>query len=105
MTLHVMTFNIRQFSTFARDNRWDDRKDHVFDVISSRGPHVLAAQEVHKQQLEALLDRFPTFGVIAQRRYGGVIGMYAPIFFDAERIEAAERGDFWLAADPDGGRR
>ncbi len=105
MTLRVMTFNIRQFRALDGDNRWSRRRDLVFDVIARHRPDVLGAQEVHARQLQEFLDRLGSFGAIAHRRYGGIIGAYAPIFFDADRVEPAQSGDFWLAAEPDGRKR
>jgi endonuclease/exonuclease/phosphatase family metal-dependent hydrolase len=79
----------------------------VFDVIRSHSPLVLGLQEVDPFQLDELTDAFPTFGVIAHNRYGGITrigGAYAPILFDDTRLEAGQSGDFWLAPDPEGRR-
>ena len=100
--LDVMTFNIRQGRALDGPNRWYKRRDLVFDVIRRHRPHVLGLQEVHPLQLSELHAEFPTYGAIAHRRYGGLVGAYAPIFFDTDRLEAGPSGDFWLAPDPDG---
>jgi endonuclease/exonuclease/phosphatase family metal-dependent hydrolase len=102
--LKVMTFNIRHGRALDGKNRWYRRRDMVFDVIRSRRPHVLGLQEVDPFQLDELLDTFGDYGVISHHRYGGIIGAYAPILFDADRLEAGQSGDFWLAPDPDGRR-
>ena len=102
--LNVMTFNIRHGRALDGRNRWYKRRQLVFDTIRSRSPHVLGLQEVDPHQMDEMRDTFPTFGVIAHRRYGGVFGAWAPILFDCERLEAGPSGDFWLSPDPDGGR-
>jgi endonuclease/exonuclease/phosphatase family metal-dependent hydrolase len=105
--LNVMTFNIRHGRALDGANRWYRRRKLVFDTIRSHQPHVLGLQEVDPFQLDELAAAFPTFGVIAHRRYGGLTrvgGAYAPILFDSERLEAGQSGDFWLAPDPEGRR-
>lgn len=102
--LNVMTFNIRHGRALDGRNRWYKRRELVFDTIRSRAPHVLGLQEVDPHQMDELRDAFPTFGVIAHRRYGGIFGAYAPLLFDNVRLEAGQSGDFWLAPDPDGER-
>lgn len=103
--LNVMTFNIRHGRALDGRNRWYKRRDLVFDTIRSRSPHVLGLQEVDPHQMDELRDAFPTFGVIAHRRYGGIFGAYAPLLFDNERLEPGTSGDFWLSPDPDGERK
>jgi endonuclease/exonuclease/phosphatase family metal-dependent hydrolase len=103
--LNVMTFNIRHGRALDGRNRWYKRRGLVFDTIRSHQPHVLGLQEVDQHQLDELRDTFPTFGVIAHRRYGGILGAYAPLLFDAQRLEAGQSGDFWLSPDPDGERK
>ncbi|MEX2537770.1 MAG: endonuclease/exonuclease/phosphatase family protein [Actinomycetota bacterium] len=103
-SLKVMTFNIRHGRAFDGPNRWYLRRDLVFEVIKASSVHVLALQEAHHFQLEELLAEFPVVGLIAGRRYGGPRGTHAAILFDAERFEACQSGDFWLAPDPDGSR-
>lgn len=99
--LRVMTFNVRHGRAPDRANRWYERREAVFEVISGFAPHVLGAQEVDPFQLDEIADRFPSIGVIGDRRYGGRAGAYAPIFFDTHRLQAAQSGDFFLAPDPD----
>ena len=103
--LNVMTFNIRHGRALDGANRWYRRRGMVFDVIRRHRPHVLGLQEVDPFQLDELADAFPTYGVIAHRRYGGIVGAYAPVLFDGSRFETEESGDFWLAREPEGERQ
>lgn len=100
-----MSFNIRLGRILDGQNRWYRRRELVFGVISDFAPHVLALQEVSTFQLTELLEEFPSFAAIADKRYGGRwSGTYGPILFDAKRLEPAQSGDFWLAPNPDGHR-
>ncbi len=103
--LRVMTFKIRQGRAIDGANRWYKRRDLVFDVFRQARPHVVGAQEVHQMQLEEILQAMSGYVAIAQRRYGGLVGAYAPIFFESDRLEPAQSGDFWLAPEPDGRRK
>ncbi len=101
-----MSFNIRL--GLARDgrNRWYRRRELTFDVIRHARCHLMGLQEAFPFQLDELLEKFPTFGAIADKTYGGrQTGTYGPILFDTERLEAAQSGDFWLAPEPEGDRK
>lgn len=103
--LRVMTFNIRL--AIGRDgaNRWYRRRDLVFGVLREHRPHLAGLQEALTQQLDEILGALPGYGAVADRRYAGrQRGTYAPILFDAQRLEPQQSGEFWLAPDPDGGR-
>ena len=102
--LNVMTFNIRHGRALDGKYRWSRRRELVFDVIRRYEPHLLGLQEVDPFQLDELTETFPTYGVIAHRRYGGIVGAYAPVLFDTARLETEESGDFWLSPEPDGER-
>jgi len=103
--LRVMSFNIRQGRALDGHNRWYKRRDLVFEVIRRYRPHVLGLQEAHHLQLAEVLSALDAYGSVAERRYGGRFGAFAPILFDRGRLEAGRGGDFWLAPDPDGHRR
>lgn len=103
--LRIMSFNIRLGLLWDGTNRWYKRRDLVFDVIRRFAPHVVGIQEAFPYQLDELLSTFPSFGAIADRRYGGrLTGTHAPLLFDRDRLEPAQSGDFWLSEEPDGGR-
>ena len=103
--LRVMSFNIRLGRAMDGRNRWYRRRNLVFDVLRRFSPHVMGLQEVSPFQLDELLEEFPAYGAIADKRYGGRwTGTYGPILFDTERLEASQSGDFWLSPEPDGGR-
>jgi endonuclease/exonuclease/phosphatase family metal-dependent hydrolase len=100
-----MTFNIRVAHALDRQNRWYRRRELVIDVIRTYQPQILSLQEVVPLQLDELLTAFPGLGAIADRRYAGRMGTYAPILFDRGMFEPVQSGDFWLAEDPDGSRK
>jgi endonuclease/exonuclease/phosphatase family metal-dependent hydrolase len=101
----VLSFNIRLGLAQDKENRWYKRRDLVVEVMHDSGAQVFGLQEVSPFQLEELSRAFPDYGVVSDRHYGGRrTGTFAPIFFDAERLEAVQSGDFWLSADPDGHR-
>lgn len=103
--LRVMSFNIRLGRAMDGQNRWYRRRELVFELIRRSGADLMGLQEVSPFQLDELLREFPDFGAIADRRYGGRwTGTYAPIVFDARRLQPVQSGDFWLSGSPDGRR-
>lgn len=98
-----MTFNVR-FDTVldaAAGNRWTDRFDSVLETIRKVGPDVVGFQEALKSQLTDLTMKLPGYRGVGKPRDVGDTAEYVPLFFDAERFELDDHGDFWLSPTPE----
>lgn len=101
--IRFMTFNIR-FDTVqdaAAGNRWADRVDAVVETLRRERPHVIGFQEAQKSQLADLTAALSEHSGVGKPRDVGDTAEYVPVFFDAERFEMEEYGDFWLSETPE----
>lgn len=101
--IRFMTFNIR-FDTVmdeALGNRWRDRLASVVETVRRSAPDVVGFQEALRSQLADLTAAFPGYHGVGKPREIGETGEYVPVFYDKERFDLDEYGDFWLSPTPD----
>ena len=96
MRIRAMTFNIR-FDTpqdEAAGNRWADRVKSVIETVRRCAPDVVGFQEALRSQLSDLTAALPEYRAVGKPREAGDVGEYVPLFFDRERFDALDFGDF-----------
>ena len=101
--IRFMTFNVR-FDTIldeAAGNRWSDRRESVLETLARERPDIVGFQEALRSQLEDLTTSLPDYRGIGKPRDVGDTAEYVPLFFDKERFELEDYGDFWLSPTPE----
>ncbi|PXA03460.1 endonuclease [Coraliomargarita sinensis] len=101
LDLEVMSFNIRNGRAKDGENRWENRKGFVRDVIRAESPDVVAIQEAYHFQLEYLLAELEQYAVAGTGRDGGTKGEYSCILYLKDRFELMETNTFWLSETPE----
>jgi len=102
MELTVMSFNIRYGTANDGENRWENRRQMVCDVIAEHRPDVLGLQEALKFQIDEILARVPGYVLIGVGREDGAQkGEYSCILYRGDRFDVKESGTFWLSDTPD----
>ncbi len=100
--LTVTTFNVRYGTADDGENRWERRRDLVFDVLRAQEADVVGLQEVLRFQLDEILAALPEYGAIgAGREDGRAAGEYAAILFRLDRFDVDTGGTFWLSPTPE----
>ena len=100
--IRFMTFNIR-FDTVLDEpggNRWRDRKESVIETVLRYRPGVVGFQEALESQLSDLTAGLVGYRGIGKPREIGETGEYVPLFYDTQRFELEDFGDFWLSPTP-----
>lgn len=98
----VMTFNIRYANPDDGPNFWDNRRESVVKMIQAEKPDVMGIQEGLVQQvgyLDSALTNYSYVGV--GRDDGKTAGEHAAIYFNKDRFEVMDSGNFWLNETPD----
>ena len=99
--LTVMTFNIRYGTAQDGENRWNARRDLLFDVIREQDPDVLGLQEALDFQIDEILAALPAYAVVGVGREDGRRGgEFAAILFRRDRLRVAESATFWFSDTP-----
>ena len=100
----VGQYNIRydEPNDAKKGNGWEQRAQHVRDIIYYEWWDLVGLQEVLDQQLETLkagLGEYDFIGVA--REDGKKAGEYAPILYKKSRMRCLQSGTFWLSETPD----
>jgi len=99
--LRVMSFNVRNSHANDVENKWNLRKDLVYEVVRDYAPDVLGLQEANRFQMAELNAEFSEYAAIGIGSQGGSNGQYSAILYLKERFEAGASGDFWLSETPE----
>lgn len=98
----VMSYNIWYANPDAGENTWENRRDGVANAVIDQKADIVGMQEVLFRQvadLEKLLPEYSWVGV--GRDDGKQGGEFEPIFFNRERFDLVQSGNFWLSETPD----
>lgn len=102
LLLHVMSFNIRYGTASDGQNRWENRREIVFDVLRKHQPDVVGLQEALRFQIDQIRQALPKYGEIGVGRDDGKTkGEYCAILYCRDRFGVDESGTFWLSDTPE----
>lgn len=96
-----MTFNIRVDTILDGSNRWNNRKELVFDTIAKNGADVIGLQEALDFQVRQIQQALPQYANYAAGRSNGKQkGESCAIFYRKDRFALADSGTFWFSNTP-----
>ena len=99
--LRVMSFNIRYGTAEDDENRWEKRRDLVFEVFRRHQPDVVGVQEALRFQLDGIRAALAIYSEVGVGRDDGRSqGEYSAILYRRDRFEIVEQGTFWLSETP-----
>lgn len=112
--MNVATFNIRvsgplkpgqarpKRGDYSKFNGWDDRKDHLCNMIKFEAFDVFGVQEARYPQISDMLERMPEYAYIGVGRDDGEQkGEHCAIFYLKKKFKVLDQGNFWLSETPD----
>lgn len=97
----IASFNIRMDTPKDSLDAWDYRKDMVNGLIEFHDLDIVGVQEGFIHQLKDILriKRFRYVGV--GRDDGKDAGEHCAIFYDVNKFEVLDKGDFWYSETPE----
>lgn len=99
----IMSYNLRYDNTGDGDNRWDERRDLVVNLIRFHEPDFIGIQEGLLHQLEYLDQQLPHMSRIGVGRNDGEYdGEFSAIYYNQSRFELVADTDstVWLSEFP-----
>lgn len=100
--LDVMSFNIRYGTANDGANRWELRRQLLFDTIRTADPDVLGVQEALGGQIGEILDALPQYAALGVGRDDGKTrGEYAAILYRRDAYAVSDTGTFWFSDTPE----
>ena len=103
-TFNLATYNIRQINDGDADrgDGWAQRCPIVAGLIRFHDFDIFGTQEGYKNQLEDLKALLPGYEYVGVARDDGKeAGEHSAIFYNTEKFELLDHGDFWLSETPD----
>jgi len=100
--LSVMSFNIRYGTANDGENRWENRREMVCDLIRQYECDVVGLQEALRFQIDAIRQAIPQYAEIGVGRDDGKTkGEYSAILYRTDRLSVAAADTFWLSDTPE----
>lgn len=103
--LNVATYNIRNDNNkedAARGDGWQQRLPIIADLIRFHEFDVFGTQEGLHHQLEDLKKNLPHYAYTGRGRDDGKeAGEYSAIFYNTDKFQLLDHGDFWLSTQTD----
>jgi endonuclease/exonuclease/phosphatase family metal-dependent hydrolase len=100
--LTVMSFNIRYGTANDGENRWENRKAALFQLLKTENADVIGLQEALYPQIQEILAAVPGYAVTGVGRDDGrTKGEWSGILFRTSRLSLSEAGTFWFSDTPD----
>lgn len=99
--LRVVTYNIRYGTANDGENRWENRREWLFETIRDQAPDVLGLQEALAFQRDEILEAVPGYTAVGVGREGGDRGELSPLLIADARLEIEDSGTFWLSPTPE----
>lgn len=97
-----MTFNVRGAVFLDGENAWPKRAEFNVRTILKHAPDLIGFQEMQDGNLQTYLEMLPGFTRYIGPRYNNQSPHAFPsIFWNPERLEQLEFGEFWLSKTPD----
>ena len=101
LALRVMSFNIRYGTANDGENRWENRRRMVFEVIGNQRSDVVGLQEALRFQIDQIIEAVPAYAMVGVGRDDGETkGEYSAILYRTDRFKVGESGTFWLSDTP-----
>lgn len=98
----VATLNIRLDTPVDGPNRWEYRRQHVYEFVKEQQLSIIGFQEVLENQLRDMETNMPEYRFVGVGRDDGKTqGEYSPIAYLNDSYELLDSNTFWLAENPD----
>lgn len=100
--IKAMSFNIRVDFILDGLNRWNFRKNKVFDLLVDNAADVIGLQEALPHQVRQIQDALLQYGHYAAGRNDGIQGGEScAIFYRKDRFVLIDSGTFWFSDTPE----
>lgn len=97
-----MSVNVRNHRSKDEANRWELRREALFDLVRRAEPDLVGTQEAYWPQVEQMHAALPEYDRVGVGRDDGAEeGETCAIFYRRDRFQAAASGTFWFSDTPE----
>lgn len=97
----VISFNIRFGLADDGENSWENRKEATIRMLEKHTPDIIGMQEAYSFQIEYIKDNCPGYECIGKSRLDTKDAEHPVVFYDKQRFQLIDWGNFWLSDTPD----
>lgn len=98
----VMSFNIRYGTANDGENRWENRREMLIELMRSENADLIGLQEALYGQIQEILVAVPGYAVAGVGRDDGMTkGEFSAILFRTNRFTLSDAGTFWFSDTPE----
>ncbi len=98
--MKIVTLNLRFDKPDPGNNAWIWRRQVIAQLLADANADLIGTQEGKAHQLLDLHRRLPDYQSVGVDRQGNGASEYCAIFYQQQRWQCLEYGDFWLSATP-----
>lgn len=98
--MRVMSFNLRSDFILDFKNRWDTRKDLVYDTINRYKCDIIGVQEVTNKMFEDITENINDYNIIGSARSKKFFSERNNLFI-SKKHNIEKHKTFWLSKSPD----
>ncbi len=99
--MKIMSFNV--LCAGKGKNHWCLRQRLVKEIIKKYNPDVFGLQESHYGWMKYISKAFSgVYSYVGVGKDDGIVkGEFSPVFYDTNKYELLNKGDFWLSETPE----
>jgi endonuclease/exonuclease/phosphatase family metal-dependent hydrolase len=106
----LCTFNLRFATAPDGADAWHHRKPLLLECLAALDPDILCTQEAMSEQIDAIRERFPHWGMAGAGRFAGVVsprptepepGEHCAVFYRTDRFDPVDTWTRWLSDTPE----
>ena len=98
--MKIVTFNVRFDKPDPGNNAWVWRRPVIAQLLAQWDADLIGTQEGKAHQLLDLHRRLSNYQSVGVDRQGNGLSEYCAIFYDQQRWQCLQQGDFWLSETP-----
>ena len=98
--MRVMSFNLRSDFILDFKNRWDNRRELVYDIIKKYQCDIIGVQEVTNKMFEDITGNVKDYYIIGSARSKRFFSERNNLFI-SKKHDIEEHKTFWLSKSPD----
>ena len=98
--MKVMTFNLRTDFLLDINNRWNKRKEIVYDILNNNDCDIIGVQELNNKMFKDISKEAPGYNIIGSPRSLKYFIERNDILV-SKKHKILEYSTFWLSEDPE----
>lgn len=101
--IRVATYNIQYDNPGDENDKWENRRELLRQLLQSEQFDIFGAQEPYRTQIEDIEPLLPGYAWVGNNVIGDETARrrhYNPVFYRTDKFEVLDKGSFWYSETP-----